>query len=218
MNRILSRTLPLAIATALVVAAPASGATVKLSVESATSDALRYRVEPTPAGTYIARYSTSLLGKGPKAEFRFADHDADGRHTWNGLFKSGDRGLKLCIGQSTGGKLIDAPSWDQVCSAALAPKQTAHPLAEALKVKVKRRTVVLSPRLKQLAGKFARVTIIIKKNPRAKGPATRKASRGVKLRSGKTTYRPELRPRETLKAAKIKIEDVYHRYAGTVKR
>ncbi len=219
MNRILPRTLPLAIATALVVAAPAFGATVKLSVESATSDALTYRVEqPTPAGTYIARYSTSLLGKGPKAEFRFADHDALGRHTWNGLFKSGERNLKLCIGQSTSGKLISAPSWAQVCSAALAPKQTAHPLAEALKVKVKRRTVVLSPRLKQLAGKFARVTIIIKKNPKAKGPATRKASRGVKLRSGKTTYRPDLRPRETLKAAKIKIEDVYHRYAGTVKR
>ena len=72
--------------------------------------------------------------------------------------------------------------------------------------------------LKPLAGEFARVTLKINKNPKANGPRTRKASRGVKLLAGKTTYRPDLRPRETLKAAKIKIEDVYHRYAGTVKR
>jgi hypothetical protein len=215
---LLKRTLIPAIAAAFAVAAPAWGATVSLSVDSATSDALHYRVNPVPAGAYIARFSTSLKGKGPQAEFRFADHEADGSHTWNGLFKPGERGLKLCIGQSSGGKLISAPSWDQVCTGALAPKQTSHPLAEALKVKVKRRTVVLKPRLRHLAGKFARVTIVIKKNPKAEGPATRKATRGVKLRAGRTTYRPELRPRETLKAAKIKIEDVWHRYAGTVKR
>ena len=217
MNRIL-RTLPLAIATALVVAAPAWGATVKLSVESATSDALRYRVEPTPAGTYIARYSTSLLGSGPRAEFRFADHDADGRHAWNGLFKSGNRGLKLCIGQSSGGKLISAPSWDQVCSSVLAPRKTSHPLSEALKARVKRTKVVLRHLLKQHTGKFVRVTLVINKNPEAGGRKSRKASRGVKLRSGRTTYKPDLRPKETLRAARIKLEDDYHRYAATVKR
>jgi hypothetical protein len=84
-------------------------------------------------------------------------------------------------------------------------------------VKVKRRKVLMKA-LVPLAGEFARVTLTIKKNPKADGPATRKASRGVKLRAGTTTYKPELRPKETLKSAKIKLEDDYHRYAGTVKR
>ena len=40
----------------------------------------------------------------------------------------------------------------------------------------------------------------------------------MKLKSGRTTYKPDLRPGETLRSAKIKVEDDYHRYAGTVKR
>ena len=93
------RTLLLAIATALVVAAPAWGAAnIGLTVESATSDAITYRVASPQPGEYVARFSTSLQGSGPRAVFRFSDHDAQGRHTWNGRFKSGNRGLKLCLG------------------------------------------------------------------------------------------------------------------------
>jgi len=85
-------------------------------------------------------------------------------------------------------------------------------------VRVKRRKVVLRTLLAPLASKFARVTLIIRKNPEAGGRPTRRASRGVKLNRRRTTYKPDLRPKETLRAAKIKLEDDYHRYRGTVIR
>ena len=219
MSSISLRTLFLATATALVVAAPAWGAAnVGLTVQSATSDAITYRVASPQPGEYVARFSTGLLGSGPRAVFRFSDHDAQGRHTWTGLFKPGRRGLKLCLGQSAGGQLVAVPSWDQVCSACSSPRKRSKPLADALKVRVKRRKVVLRTLLAPLAGKFARVTLIIRKNPEAGGRPTRRASRGVKLKKGRTTYKPDLRPKETLRAATIKVEDEYHRYAGTVTR
>ena len=218
MNSYLSRSLTLAFILSLSAVAPAWGAAqVGLSVESATTDAIKYRVSPLPGGEYTAKFSTSLKGTGPKSVFRFADHDAQGRHTWTGQFKGGRRGLKLCLGQSIGGSLVNPPAWTQICSKVLAPRKTAKPLADALKVTVKRRKVVLEA-LRPLTGDFARVTLTIRKNPKAKGPRTRKASRGVKILGAKTTYKPELRPKETLKSAKIKLEDDYHRYAGTVKR
>lgn len=218
MTPILPRTLFLATATALVVGAPAWGAAnVGLTVESATSDAITYRVASPQPGEYLARFSTSLKGSGPRAVFRFSDHDAQGRHVWNGLFKSGNRGLRLCIGQSIGGALLSIPSWNQVCSPVLSPRKTSHPLAEAVAVKVKRRKVSFRT-VGPVAGKFARVTLIINKNPEAGGRPTRRASRGVKLNSRRTTYKPDLRPKETLRAVKIKLEDDYHRYRGTITR
>ena len=219
MNRILRRTLPLAIATALVVAAPASAApSIGLEVESATADAIAYKVASPQPGEYIARYSTSLKGSGPRAVFRFSDHDAQGRHIWNGRFKAGNRGLKLCLGQSSDGKLIEPPSWEQVCSPVLNPRKTSKPLAEGLKVTVRRRKVSFVSLDPALPGNFARVKITINKSAKAKGRRTRKASRGVKIKPGKTTYKPALRPGETLRSVVVKIEDDYHRFKGTVKR
>ena len=219
MNRILPRTLPLALATALVVAAPAWGAAnIGLTVESATSDAIVYKVASPQPGEYLARYSTSLKGSGPRAVFRFSDHDAQGRHVWNGRFKAGNRGLKLCLGQSNAGQLVEPRSWDQVCSPVLSPRKTSKPLEAGLKVTVKRRKVVFVSLDPAVPGNFARVKITINKSPKAKGRRTRKASRGVKIKPGKTTYKPSLRPGETLRSAAIKLEDDYHRFKGTVKR
>ena len=143
----MNRTLLLASAIALFVASPAWGAAdIGLKVESATSDAITYQVASPQPGEYVARFSTGLQGEGPRAVFRFSDHDAQGRHTWNGQFKPGNRGLKLCLGQSSGGPARGCAVLGPGLLAVLSPRKLSKPLAEALKVRVKRSTVAFRPR------------------------------------------------------------------------